>query len=100
VITVEPAEGFLERDLREIRRAHGRLVRCYARLLRERPGLDGGLRFSLRINENGRVEAAEVSPESEVPGALVRCLEGVMAGLRFAPDPGARRLEGRLRLAP
>ncbi len=100
MIAVEPAEGLLERDLRVLRRAHGRLVRCYARLLRERPELGGGLGFRLRINENGRVEAAEVSPEGDVPGALVRCLEGVMEGLRFEPGPGARRLEGRLRLTP
>jgi hypothetical protein len=104
VIAVEatPAEGtgVTEADLQVLRRGHGRLVRCYAALLRERPTLAGSLAFTLRLTPEGRVEATDLRPESELPGALVRCLEGVLGGLRFEPGPGTRRVEGRLRLTP
>ena len=96
VIVVE-SDGPAE-DAQVLRRAHGRLVRCYAPLLRERPGLAGALAFALRVGPDGRVLAADLTPESDLPGALARCLSRALEGLRFAP--GERRVEGRLRLSP
>ncbi len=98
VISVEPAAS--GEEVAVIRKAHGRLVRCYAAALRQRPALEGRVRYQLQVSAAGAVELAEVTPEDEVPGVVARCLEGVLWALRFQPSLASRRLTGHLRLTP
>lgn len=84
-----------------IRKARGKVNRCYLTTLRANPTLEGAVNYSIQVGSAGEVTGVEVTPEGDtLPSGLVDCIERELRTLRFAPPAGgqAARVEGRFAL--
>jgi hypothetical protein len=106
VLIGKVSAGGLEakRVKRILRRARGRLRRCYRDALETNPDAAGTIRLSLQIDETGQVVVRKRTREvvSDIsPRSVASCMAGVAHGLAFpAPDDGEATVAFSVRVKP
>lgn len=80
-----------------LRRARARALRCYQSALEASPGLRGAVAYTVVLGPGSEAALVDVRPESDLPAALLGCIEAALRGARLGGGP---RIEGRLELRP